>query len=142
MIQRKQSLLLILVILVIGLLNYLVPLNQMFTSIEQVKGVFHESVLKESFVPASYAVAVLAFVELLLFSNRNIQLTLGKLGTIINIYLVGVIVYWSLKVSGGVFTPEKGIWILGLLLNICLLAISNKWIRRDENLVKSVDRIR
>jgi len=142
MIQRKQSLLLILVILVIVLLNYLVPFNQMFTGIEQVKGVFHESILKESFVPASYAIAALAFIELLLFSNRTLQLFFGKLGSITNLYLVGVIVYWSLKVSGGVFTPEKGIWILGLVLNICLLAISNKWIRKDENLVKSVDRIR
>jgi hypothetical protein len=51
-------------------------------------------------------------------------------------------VYRLLNVSGGTAVPEKGIGMILPLLSIFLLSFANKAIKRDEDLVKSVDRIR
>ena len=123
-------------------LNLFLPPSKMFNASEQVKDFFQESILRKTFQPITILGTVIVVLELLVFKNRSLQMLVGKIAMFINIYLVGVVVYWSLKVSGGVYTPEKGIWIAVLALNVCLLAISNKWIKKDDNLVKSVDRIR
>ena len=123
-------------------LNLFLPPSKMFNASEQVKDFFQESILRKTFQPITILGTVIVVLELFVFKNRSLQMLVGKIAMFINIYLVGVVVYWSLKVSGGVYTPEKGIWIAVLALNVCLLAISNKWIKKDDNLVKSVDRIR
>ena len=142
MIQRKQSILILIVALGLIALNLFLPPSKMFNASEQVKDFFQESILRKTFQPITILGTVLVVLELFVFKNRSLQMLVGKIAMFINIYLVGVVVYWSLKVSGGVYTPEKGIWIAVLALNVCLLAISNKWIKKDDNLVKSVDRIR
>ena len=142
MIQRKQSILILMVALGLVALNLFLPPSKMFNASEQVKDFFQDSILRKTFQPITILGTVIVVLELLVFKNRSLQMLVGKIAMFINIYLVGVVVYWSLKVSGGVYTPEKGIWIAVLALNVCLLAISNKWIKKDDNLVKSVDRIR
>jgi len=142
MIQRKQSILILIVALGLIALNLFLPPSKMFNASEQVKDFFQESILRKTFQPITILGTVIVVLELFVFKNRSLQMLVGKIAMFINIYLVGVVVYWSLKVSGGVYTPEKGIWIAVLALNVCLLAISNKWIKKDDNLVKSVDRIR
>lgn len=142
MIQRKQSILILMVALGLVALNLFLPPSKMFNASEQVKDFFQESILRKTFQPITILGTVIVVLELFVFKNRSLQMLVGRIAMFINIYLVGVVVYWSLKVSGGVYTPEKGIWIAVLALNVCLLAISNKWIKKDDNLVKSVDRIR
>jgi O-antigen ligase len=76
------------------------------------------------------------------FKNRKRQILLNTISIIINALLIGVLVYWLLSLSGGIDFPEKGIEpIFPLLAVICLL-IANVYIRKDERLVKSVDRLR
>lgn len=142
MIQRKQSILILIVALGLIGLNLFLPPSKMFSASEQVKDFFQESILRKTFQPIAILGTAMAFFELFVYKNRSLQMLVGKITMFINIYLVGVVVYWSVKLSGGVYTPEKGIWIAVLSLNVCLLAISNKWIKKDDNLVKSVDRIR
>lgn len=67
---------------------------------------------------------------------------LNKFSLFINILLMGVISYWLLKLSGGINFPEKGIEPAFILLSIFSLVMANIYIRRDERLVKSVDRLR
>ncbi|MBL1221924.1 DUF4293 family protein [Chryseobacterium sp. L7] len=76
------------------------------------------------------------------FKNRKRQILLNTISIIINALLIGVLAYWLLNLSGGIQIPEKGIEpIFPLIAVICLL-IANVSIRRDERLVKSVDRLR
>ena len=67
---------------------------------------------------------------------------LNKFSLYINILLMGVISYWLLILSGGINFPEKGIEPAFILLSIFSLVMANIYIRRDERLVKSVDRLR
>ncbi|MBP1166244.1 MULTISPECIES: DUF4293 family protein [unclassified Chryseobacterium] len=76
------------------------------------------------------------------FKNRKRQILLNTISIIINVLLIGVLAYWLLNLSGGIHFPEKGIEpIFPLLAVICLL-IANIYTRKDERLVKSVDRLR
>ena len=76
------------------------------------------------------------------FKNRKRQILLNNISIIINALLIGVLLYWLLKLSGGIDFPEQGIEpVFPLIAVICLL-IANIYIRRDERLVKSVDRLR
>ena len=50
--------------------------------------------------------------------------------------------YLSLTVSGETLVSEKGIGMFLPILAILLLVLANKAIKKDEDLVKSVDRLR
>jgi len=87
-------------------------------------------------------VASLAGISIFLFKNRKLQFVLGRLNIVLNFILLGVFVYWSLTLSGEAIVSEKGIGMLIPIISIVLLVMANKAIRKDENLVKSVDRLR
>jgi O-antigen ligase len=76
------------------------------------------------------------------FNNRKRQILLNNISIIINALLIGVLIYWLLKLSGGVQIPEKGIEPIFSLIAIICLFIANMYIKKDERLVKSVDRLR
>ncbi|MDN3695282.1 DUF4293 family protein [Chryseobacterium tructae] len=85
---------------------------------------------------------IIGSLSIFSFKNRKRQILLNTISIIINALLIGVLVYWLLSLSGGIQFPEKGIEpIFPLIAVICLL-IANVYIRRDERLVKSVDRLR
>lgn len=76
------------------------------------------------------------------FKNRKRQILLNTISIMINALLIGVLVYWLLNLSGGIDFPEKGIEPIFPLIAVISLLIANGFIRRDERLVKSVDRLR
>ncbi|WP_146939781.1 DUF4293 family protein [Chryseobacterium hagamense] len=76
------------------------------------------------------------------FKNRKRQILLNTVSIIINALLIGVLVYWLLNLSGGISFPEKGIEPVFSLIAVICLFIANLYIKRDERLVKSVDRLR
>ena len=76
------------------------------------------------------------------FKNRKRQIMLNTFSIVINALLIGVLAYWLLNLSGGIQIPEKGIEPVFPLIAIICLLIANVLIRRDERLVKSVDRLR
>lgn len=85
---------------------------------------------------------IIGSLSIFSFKNRKRQILLNTISIIINALLIGVLVYWLLSLSGGIHFPEKGIEpIFPLIAVICLL-IANVYIRKDERLVKSVDRLR
>ena len=86
--------------------------------------------------------AVLSLIAIFMFKNRKSQFVLGRLNIILNFILLGIFVYQSLNVSGETAVSEKGIGMLLPLVSIVLLALANKAIKKDEELVKSVDRLR
>lgn len=61
---------------------------------------------------------------------------------ILNLFLLGFFVYRSLSLSGETEVSEKGIGMLLPIVSIVLLVLANRAIKKDEDLVKSVDRLR
>ncbi len=86
--------------------------------------------------------ALLSLVSIMNFKNRKFQFVLGRLNIILNFILLGLFVYQSLNVSGEANVSEKGIGILLPIFSIVFLVLANKAIKKDEDLVKSVDRLR
>ncbi|KAA1243562.1 DUF4293 domain-containing protein [Aquimarina sp. RZ0] len=86
--------------------------------------------------------AILALITIFLFKNRQLQFVLGRINILLNFILLGVFVYWSLTLSGETVVSEKGIGMMIPVISIVLLVVANKAIKKDENLVKSVDRLR
>ncbi len=85
---------------------------------------------------------VLAVISILTFKKRQMQFVLNRLNIILNFVLLGVFVYRLLTLSGETWVSEKGIGVLLPILSIVFLVLANKAIKRDEDLVKSADRLR
>ncbi|KJD35674.1 membrane protein [Tamlana sedimentorum] len=86
--------------------------------------------------------ALLSIISIFMYKNRKSQFMLGRLNIILNFILLGFFVYQSLNLSGETAVSEKGIGMLLPVISIVFLALANKAIKKDEDLVKSVDRLR
>ncbi|MCA0153656.1 DUF4293 domain-containing protein [Winogradskyella vincentii] len=86
--------------------------------------------------------ALLSLISIFSFKKRKTQFVLGRLNIILNFILLGIFVTQSLNLSGETNVSEKGIGILLPVFSIVCLALANKAIKKDEDLVKSVDRLR
>jgi membrane-anchored protein YejM (alkaline phosphatase superfamily) len=86
--------------------------------------------------------ALCSLIALFSFKNRKFQFVLGRLNIIINFILLGFFVYQLLIPPGESQISEKGVGIFIPILSIVLLVLANKAIKKDEDLVKSVDRLR
>lgn len=76
------------------------------------------------------------------YRKRTRQILLNNFNIFINALLTGLLVYWLLNLSGGDRFPEKGIELTFPLVSLLCLFLANLYIKKDEKLVKSVDRIR
>ena len=136
MIQRIQTLYLLLATVVSAGLIFVFDL---WTNQDGVK-VFAADV---NYVFAGFLLsALLSLITIFRFKNRKSQFMLGRLNIILNFILLGFFVYQSLNLSGETVVSEKGIGIFLPIVSIVFLALANKAIKKDEDLVKSVDRLR
>lgn len=101
-----------------------------------------ESLLIQTIFLAFLISALLSLVAIFQYKKRQLQFVIGRVNMLINFYLLGVLLYVSLTVSGEAAVSEKGIGMFIPIVVIVLLAIANKAIKKDEDLVKSVDRLR
>ncbi len=86
--------------------------------------------------------AILSLYTIFQFKNRKLQFVLNRLNILLNLLLVGFIVYQTQNLSGETLVSEKGIGSFLPIATVFLLAIANRFIKKDEDLVKSVDRLR
>lgn len=89
--------------------------------------------------------AIMAIFSLLQYKNRKKQLLLNMINALLMGLTLGLVVYTSFQANEGFNPTMGGTFVLGfysiaagLLLNL----VANRFIRRDEMLVRSVDRIR
>ena len=85
---------------------------------------------------------LLSVVSIFQYKKRQTQFILDRLNMILNIILLGLFFYRSLNISGEYYNSEKGIGFLLPVFTIVFLVFANKAIKKDEELVKSVDRLR
>ncbi len=136
MIQRIQTIYLLAVALLAGVFPFWLNLwsdnggNEIYASNEiMVSSIFYGS-------------AALAVIAIVLFKNRQRQFVINRLNILLNLFLLGFFVYRSLNLSGETTVSEKGIGMLIPVFSIVFLVLANRAIKKDEDLVKSVDRLR
>ena len=142
MIQRIQSIYLLLVIfLSIGAPFFLKLWVEADNEVFAFDLFAYESILFK-LVPISFIIsALLALVTIFRYNDRQQQFVLGRIIILINLFLLGILIYLSLNIPGEIFS-EKGIGMFIPSIVILFSVLANKAIRKDENLVKSVDRLR
>ena len=136
MIQRIQTVYIILVALLTGVLPFYLSL---WTGIEG-NTVFAMDIIWVAVIFA--ASSALALITIFLFKKRNNQFVFNRLNIILNLFLLGFFVYRSLNLSGETSVSEKGIGMLIPVFSIVFLVLANRAVKKDEDLVKSVDRLR
>ncbi len=136
MIQRIQSFYLLIVAILAGVLPFFFNL---WINIDGVE-VFADNEMLISI--AFYISTVLAIWSIVQFKNRKTQFVINRLNMILNVFLLGFFVYRSLNLSGEALVSEKGIGMLIPVFSIIFLVLANRAIKKDEDLVKSVDRLR
>ena len=129
MIQRIQTIFLLIVVIAQVVLHFQGLDVELFGSI---------------YIVASLSLVsfLLAIVSIFSYKKRVRQILLNNINIFINVLLTGLLIYWLLNLSGGISFPEKGIELAFPLISLFCLFMANIFIRKDEKLVKSVDRIR
>ena len=137
MIQRIQTIYLLIAIIISGILPFLFPLWTMSDGKK-----FH--FMSDSIYTVLFGLTTtLTFVSILYFKKRRHQFVLNRLSIILNLILLVLFVYRSLNLSGETrVVSEKGIGMFLPIVAIVFLALANKAIKKDEDLVKSADRLR
>jgi len=135
MIQRIQSLYLVLAAIIAGTLPFV--FNLWGTTENAVVFAIDKQYLLAGFMIS----AGMSLASIFMFKNRKSQFVINRLNIILNFILLAVFVYSSLTTSGEMQISEKGVGILPII-SIVLLVLANKAIKKDEDLVKSVDRLR
>jgi len=136
MIQRIQT---IYLLIATGISAGLIFVFYLWTTPEETEFYAQENLLYLSLFMGS---ALLSLTSIFMYKNRQLQFVLGRLNIILNFILLGLFVYRSLSLSGEIDVSEKGIGMLLPIFSIVFLVLANKAIKKDEDLVKSVDRLR
>ena len=83
--------------------------------------------------------AALAFLTLLLFKSRKTQLMMNRLHFFVQILAAAGFVYGMVNADDlNVYLP----WVVMPLLAMILLILSSRFIKKDEDLIRSIDRLR
>jgi len=136
MLQRIQTVYLLISALVIGGLYLWFPI------IKSESGFIIINNNEPVVVGLIFGSILLTLLSILNFKKRQLQFVINRLSIILNFLLLGVFVYRSLTLSGETLVSEKGIGVLLPIISIVFLVMANKAIKKDEDLVKSVDRLR
>lgn len=89
--------------------------------------------------------AIVALYSLSQFKNRTKQMFLNMINSLVMGSTLGVVVYQTYQSNLGFNPDANGAFVSGfyaIVAAIILNVVSNRFIRKDEMLVRSVDRIR
>lgn len=143
MIQRIQSVYLLLATTVSGGLIFSCNLwNDLKGAVFALDLFLRDSYLLK-LIPLLFMLSSIAsFLSIFLFHDRKLQFVIGRLIILVNLFLLGILSYISLTLPGEASISEKGIGMFLPILVVLLVVLANKAIKKDEDLVKSADRLR
>ncbi len=140
MLQRIQTVYLFLAFIATGVLPFIFPLWV------NGNGTDYYFVGNLAFVALLGLSTTLSAISILTYKKRKRQFVMNRLNIILNLILLGLFVYRLLNLSGETdpdkVVSEKGIGMFIPIISIVLLSLANRAIKKDEDLVKSVDRLR
>ena len=87
-------------------------------------------------------VILLSFISIFSFRKRQNQFVINRINILCNLILLGVFSWRVLQSSGENSFSEKGVQLVVPFISIVFLFLANRAIHRDEELVKSADRLR
>lgn len=136
MIQRIQSIYLLITLIITGVLPFVFPLWKL-------EGGLPFYFMSNTIYTILFGLSTsLSLLSILAFKKRQNQFVMNRLNMILNLILLGLFVYRTLSISGEAVVSEKGIGMFLPIVAIFLLVLANRAIKKDEDLVKSVDRLR
>jgi len=137
MLQRIQSIYLLIAVIASGVLPLFLPL---YTLDNDVVVSFMDNI---AYVLLFVFSATLSIVGIFTYKKRKNQFVIGRLNIILNLILLGLFIYRLLNLSGETEeVSEKGIGMFLPIVSIVFISLANKAIKKDEDLVKSADRLR
>ncbi len=136
MIQRIQTIYLVVVALLGGVMPFVAYL---WLDAKGMEFFAQDDILVST---VFYGSGAMGLIAVFLYKKRQNQFVLNRLNMILNLFLLGFFVYRSLNLSGETLVSEKGIGMLIPVFSIVFLVLANRAIKKDEDLVKSVDRLR
>lgn len=95
-------------------------------------------------IPAMLA-CVVATISIFSYKNRLRQIQLGALNSLLIASTLGLMLYFIQKAERLLALDQQGTYLIGFYFPVAALLfnlLANRFIRRDEALVKSADRIR
>lgn len=141
MIQRIQSIWFLLAG-VAGMLTYKLPIWSGTLQDNSLKNFLGTENLL--YFAANIATVLLAFVAIFMFKNRNLQKNLGWFGLLLSIVLIGLEVY-VVSDYESTLNLKQASWKFGALMPILMIIfffLAIQGIRKDEKLIKSLERLR
>ena len=142
MIQRVQSIYLLLIFIFSVGLVFVFKLWESPDSAKFAFDLFADESMLAKLIPTFFSASgIIALISLFQFKNRQLQFVLGRIIILINLFLLGILIYLLLSLPGEE-TSEKGIGMFLPVLAVLFSVMANKAIKKDEDLVKSVDRLR
>jgi hypothetical protein len=142
MIQRKQSLFLLLSVLLNVLLIYL-PVYELIsagvTSDGQKQYITSNAIL----MILNGAIGILCFVAIFFFKNRKLQMRICNLSILLTCVLIGLLFFAADSVS----SAQKQVihYLYGTyfpMIELLFIFLATRGIKKDEDLVRSADRLR
>ena len=131
MIQRVQSIYL-LVAAIISLASYFIfPKLDLFF--------INTSLMDYFIIPYLFFCFFMSTLNIFLFINRKLQLNINKFQLLIHLFVLIVFFYFFYQEK--MLNPDL-IWTLTPISSIVFLSLANNGIKKDENLIRSVDRLR
>src|SRR5205085_8899119 len=142
MIQRKQTLFLLGSVIISILLIYIPVFELVSENANEPWKQFTISV--NGLLPIlNVATGVLSLVAILLFKNRNLQVRLCNVALLITCVLVGLLFFLADSMISGM--NQKIHYMYGSylpLFQVLFIFLASLFIRKDEKLVRSADRLR
>jgi uncharacterized membrane protein len=159
MLQRIQSVFLFLVV-VFGVLALLFPIAEFTGDMNMLRFYLYsvEDLSPAPFGDAAFTygrwftlplalgqffIILLAFITLFQYKRRIFQIRLNLLNILLNVLLIGGIFYYAsmLETASGA-TADYKIATLFPLLSVVMIFLANHYIRKDEKLIRSANRLR
>lgn len=148
MIQRKQTLFL-LAVAIIAILQFFLPFQVVNTNdvafpVDLLTGFKTPSITSNIYFPLIFniIILILSVIIIFLYKNRVLQYKLANLLVVFNMFLVGLFFILSYTKESG---PEAISYQFGSflpLISAIFAYLAAHFIKKDEQLVRSADRIR
>ena len=132
MIQRVQTVFLVLMLFLHGVARvcFVIPKDLEYTITTSVSS---------DFILYLFFSALLVLSTIFFFKKRKIQLLLNRIQLFLHLM---VLIILSISFAFWEGFSNEDLWLLVPSLSILLILFANKGIKKDENLIRSLDRIR
>lgn len=156
MIQRKQSLFLLVAIIASALMfffplaNFIGEKDSLILSIQSVQSLVPDNAYPGSFtfvmplLADTLFVIIFSLITLFLYKNRKRQMHIIKLNILVEVLFIGLFFFYYVgsleKTSGGIASYKAGIFMP--LIALIFLVLAYFGVLQDEKLVRSADRLR